>query len=86
MRGRRFFIGFLKSLKFRLVMARKCGPYWSKATTVDEAMRTIQSSLLLDKRMFSALFPDANIVPEKVFGITKSLMAIRSHFKAAPVV
>jgi hypothetical protein len=73
-----------ESLKFRLVMARKCGPYWSKAATVDEAMRTIQSSLLLDKRMFSALFPDANIVPEKVFGITKSLMAIRSHFKAAP--
>lgn len=71
-------------LKFRLVMARKCGPYWSKAKTVDEAMRTIQSSLLLDKRMFSALFPDANIVSEKVFGMTKSLMAIRSHSKDAP--
>ena len=73
-----------ESLKFRLVMARKCGPYWSKAKTVDEAMRTIQSSLLLDKRMFSALFPDANIVSEKVFGMTKSLMAIRSHSKDAP--
>jgi hypothetical protein len=72
-----------ESLKFRLVMARKCGPYWSKATTVDEAMRTIQSSMLLDKCMFSALFPDANIVSERVFGITKSLMAIRSQSKTA---
>jgi hypothetical protein len=73
-----------ESLKFRLVMARKCGPYWSKARTVDEAMRTIQSSLLLDKSMFSTLFPDANIVSEKVLGITKSLMAIRRHSKVAP--
>lgn len=67
------------SLKFRLVMARKCGPYWSKAATVDEAMRTIQSSQLIDKRMFSALFPDAEIVPEKFLGFTKSLMAIRRY-------
>jgi hypothetical protein len=69
-----------ESLKFRVVMVRKCGPYWSKAATVDEAMHTVQSSTLLDKRMFSALFPDADIVPEKVFGVTKSLMAIRKGF------
>jgi hypothetical protein len=73
-----------ESLKFRLVMARKCGPYWSKAATVDDAMRTIQSSLLLDKSMFSELFPDGNIVSERVFGMTKSLMAIRNHSKATP--
>lgn len=72
-----------ESLKFRLVMARKCGPYWSKAATVDEAMRTIQSSQLIDKRMFAALFPDATIVPEKVLGITKSLMAIRNYSSPA---
>ncbi|WP_225187533.1 methyltransferase domain-containing protein [Bradyrhizobium sp. IC3195] len=66
-----------ESLKVRLVMGRKCGPYWSKAATVDEAMRTIQSSSLLDRSMFSALFPDAEIIPEKVLGLTKSLMAIR---------
>lgn len=68
-----------ESLKFRLVMARKCGPYWSKAATVDEAMRTIQDATLLDRRMFSALFPDATIIPEKFFGMTKSLMAIRKY-------
>lgn len=69
-----------ESLKFRLVMARKCGPYWSKAETVDDAMRKIQSSALLDKAMFSALFPDATIVPEKLFGLTKSLMAVRDKY------
>jgi hypothetical protein len=66
-----------ESLKFRLVMARKCGPFWSKAATVDEAMRTIQDSSLLDKRMFSALFPDATIISEKFLGMTKSLIAVR---------
>lgn len=68
-----------ESLGFRLVMARKCGPYWTKAATVDDAMRTIQSSQLLDKAMFSALFPDAKIIPERVLGMTKSLMAIRYY-------
>jgi hypothetical protein len=73
-----------ESLKFRLVMARKCGPYWSKAATVDEAMRTVQSSTLLDRRMFAALFPDATVVREKFFGMTKSLMAVRKHVEIAP--
>ncbi|MGY4326437.1 hypothetical protein ACVWWG_000851 [Bradyrhizobium sp. LB7.2] len=68
-----------ESLKFRLVMTRKLGPYWSKAATVDEAMRTVQSSSLLDRRMFSALFPDAAVIPEKYLGMTKSLMAVRKN-------
>jgi hypothetical protein len=72
-----------ESLKFRIVMARKCGPYWSKASTVDQAMGTIQSSSLLDKAMFSALFPDAAIVSERVMGITKSLMAVRGRAKTS---
>lgn len=63
--------------RFRVVMARKCGPFWPKAADVDHAMRVIQSSTLLDKRMFSALFPDATIIPEKIYGLTKSLMAVR---------
>ena len=75
---------FPESLKFRLVMARKCGPYWSKAATVDEAMRTVQDASLLDRRMFSALFPDATIIPEKFFGMTKSLMAVRKNVEITP--
>jgi hypothetical protein len=65
--------------RFRVVMAHKCGPFWSKAETVDQAMRTIQSSTLLDRAMFSALFPDAEIIPEKFMGLTKSLMALRKQ-------
>jgi Methyltransferase domain len=75
---------FPESIKFRLVMARKCGPYWSKAATVDQAMRTIQDAILLDGRMFSALFPDATIIPEKFFGMTKSLMAVRKNVEITP--
>jgi hypothetical protein len=67
-----------ESWRFRLVMMRKFGPYWAKGETVDQAMRTIQDATLLDRRMFSALFPDARIVSERFAGLTKSLMAIRS--------
>lgn len=66
------------SLQLRLVMNRKLGPFWSKAETVDKGMRTIQAAYLLDKKMFGALFPDARIVSERVFGFIKSLMAIRA--------
>lgn len=79
--ARTLFLHWLpESLKFRIVMARKCGPYWPKTSTVDEAMRMIQSSSLLDRCMFSALFPDATILSERFFGMTKSLMAVRKRF------
>jgi Methyltransferase domain len=65
-----------ESWKLRIVMARKCG-FWSRCDSVDHAMRTIQSSNLLDIAMFSALFPDAEILSEKYMGFTKSLMALR---------
>lgn len=79
--ARTLFLHWLpESLKFRIVMARKCGPYWPKTSTVDEAMRMIQSSSLLDRCMFSALFPDATIISERFFGMTKSLMAVRKRF------
>lgn len=43
----------------------------------DAAMRGVQSAYLLSARQFSYLFPDAVIMPERAFGLTKSLMAIR---------
>lgn len=42
------------------------------------AMRAIHSAYLLDKQQMQYLFADATHVDEKVFGLTKSLMAIRS--------
>ncbi len=63
-------------LRYRVVMARKCG-FWTKAETVMDAMKTVESSQLIDARMLSALFPDSEIKHERYYGLTKSLMAIR---------
>jgi hypothetical protein len=39
-------------------------------------MKWIQMAVLLDKRRLQHLFPDARIVAERFFGLTKSLYAI----------
>jgi len=71
-----FFHWLPESFRLRILMARDCG-FYKRSETVDEAMRTIQDATLLDKRMFTALFPDAEIISERYFGFTKSLMAAR---------
>jgi hypothetical protein len=65
-----------ESWAYRIVMARKCG-FWSKAETIDQAMRTVQSAKMLDGRQLAVLFPDGKIEREKFLGVTKALMAIR---------
>jgi hypothetical protein len=62
--------------RYRIIMNRSCG-YWQRQPDLGEAVKQVQSALLLDRRQVQYLFPDAVIVPEKVFGFTKSLMAIR---------
>jgi hypothetical protein len=61
---------------YRIVMARKCG-FWQKHETVSGAVETVQSAKLIDFRQIKELFNDAQIVREKFFGLTKSLIAIR---------
>ena len=61
---------------YRIVMNFKCG-FWTKAQTVDDAVSTVQSARLLDRRQFQALFPDAEIRSERFVGLTKSLIAVR---------
>jgi hypothetical protein len=73
-----FFHWLPESLRFRMMMTRDRG-FYRRCNTVDEAMRTIQEAAMLDKKMFSALFPDAEIVSERYFGLTKSLMATRAY-------
>ena len=44
-----------------------------------DAVRLVQSAVLLDYRQYATLFPDAEIRRERVCGFTKSLMAVRSQ-------
>lgn len=58
------------------LMSRRRG--WQQRTaTIDGAMRSIESCRLLDERRFRALFPDAELVRERLLGLTKSLIAVR---------
>ena len=65
-----------QSWAYRVVMARKCG-YWSKATTVSQAVEAVQSAQMIDFRQMQALFEDAQITRERFLGMTKSLIAVR---------
>jgi len=58
-------------------MSRQHG-FVGRAENFDDAMKCIQGSALLDRRMFADLFPDSQIIFEKVYGLPKSLMAIRT--------
>lgn len=65
-----------ESLRYRMILRRDMG-FMSKAASVSDAVRSVQSAALLDLVQFSTLFPDAEIIRERVLGLTKSLMAIR---------
>jgi hypothetical protein len=64
-----------EQVRYRLVLRFKLG-FWARATSVDEAMRAVQSNALLDRRQFEALFPASFIYAERVLGLTKSLTAV----------
>lgn len=52
------------------------GP-WPKAVSTDQAMRFAEDSILLTRRMMKELFTDARIIDERIFGLSKSLIAVR---------
>ncbi|TDR88164.1 class I SAM-dependent methyltransferase [Enterovirga rhinocerotis] len=58
-----------------LVMRRALG-FYPKAQTLDEAHRILDDASLVDAREMAELFPEARIERERVFGLTKSLIAI----------
>lgn len=72
-----------ETVRYKLLMRFNLG-FGGKRETVDAAMRGIQSSNMLDQTQFESLFPDAQIRHERFFGLTKSLMAIRSETDTAP--
>jgi hypothetical protein len=71
-----FFNWLPEPVRLSLVMWRGCGAF-PRAETIDDAVRYIEDSNLLDMKRFRALFPDAEIKRERIFGFTKSLIAIR---------
>jgi hypothetical protein len=65
-------VGVALMMRFRLGHAARC-------QTVGEAVLQVDSARLLDRRMFKYLFPDAEHITERIFGIPKSLLALREE-------
>ncbi len=65
-----------EQLRYRLVKRFALG-FAEAKKTVDESMRRVQSARLIDEGQMRALFPDAEIARERVFGLTKSVIAYR---------
>ena len=59
-------------------LIRRGHGFFARIDGLSAAMRAVQDARLLDKTMMRHLFPDARLEDEKVAGLTKSLMAIRS--------
>lgn len=82
--SRTLFFHFLpEPLRVWLIMRRKLG-YWEKAADIGEATRTAHSAILLHRSQMRYLFPDAEIVSEKAYGLTKSYIAIKRDSGSAP--
>ena len=60
----------------KIVMSRPCG-FYPRAATVAEAHKILADANLLDAAGMTALFPDAEIVRERVGPMTKSFIAVR---------
>lgn len=61
------------------VLARFPVTHTGRASSIDAAFGILDGTQLLDARQFRIVFPDATVVREKVFGLTKSLIAIRPY-------
>ena len=71
-----FFHWLPEQIRYRLVMRFALG-FADRKKTIHDAMVRVQSARLLDRGQMRALFPEATLTAERVFGFTKSLTAIR---------
>jgi hypothetical protein len=71
-----FFHWWPETVRARMLM-RKARGFHTKKASLHEAMEDVQSVALLSAAQMAALFPDATIRRETVFGFTKSLIAVR---------
>ena len=65
-----------KPWRVSLVMRFALG-HWPRCASVSDAVACVESARLLDRKMFASLFPGARVVTERLFGLPKSLLAIR---------
>lgn len=72
-----FFHWLPEQTRAGLLMRYNLG-FGGRRPTMTAAMRGVQSVNLLSKAQLAALFPDASIVAERAFGLTKSFMAVRT--------
>ena len=73
-----FFHWLPKPMRLQLVSNFQLG-HWSKATSIDDSVRIVESARLLNKKMMRALFSDASIVTERFAYLPKSFVAIRNE-------
>lgn len=71
-----FFHWWPETVRARMLLRKARGFHVRKAT-MHEAMEDVQSVALLSAAQLHALFPDARIRRETVFGLTKSIIAVR---------
>jgi methyltransferase family protein len=67
-----------RPVRVGLVMRLSLG-HQARCETVGEAVLQVDSARLLDKRMFRYLFPDAELMVERILGVPKSLLALREN-------
>jgi len=76
-----FFHWLPKPMRIWLVLNFNLGN-WRKADSTSMAVNFVESARLLNRRMFKELFKDADIKTERIAGLAKSHIAIKSQKKA----
>ena len=65
-----------KPMRVKLILRFELG-HLKRAASVSDAVYAVESARLLDKRMFRELFPDAEIITERLLLLPKSMIAVR---------
>jgi hypothetical protein len=72
-----------KSLQAKIMTALPVC-YSGRMKSLDAAHNNLEHLVMIDRGQFKALFPDAAQHPEKLMGLTKSMVAIRSPGQTPP--
>lgn len=72
-----FFHWLPTPVRISLVMHFNLG-HWPKQKTVDGAVTTVESARLVNRKMFTALYDDADIYTERLFLLPKSFIGVKN--------